>query len=362
MASIFHLLAPDLSTGTARQLGQLVPAARSLGWNSTVCSLESSASGKSRLRHFVDVTKWCRQPMRLDPTFTIRLARMLRSCRPDLIHCWGQHRSFSIQLALRLSGCSRVLWSVRSEAEAKGLLTSLPPRKSHTIVTNAAHLASRLSNHQSSNGRVTMIPNSVQPIPAPEVVTPLPTLLGVSRNSIFLVAMSDLRQSKRLRDVVWAFDLLRVIRPETQLIVIGEGRERGPVMAFIQSAASAPGIHWLGFQATPHAVLSQCHVFWQASEDEGCSNSLLEALYVGVPIVASDIPGHREVLRGGDRGTLTPLGDCAEMARRTNLLLQRTDTLPGWREQIAAEHSIAEMASSYCHLYSNLLRTTEIAA
>ena len=171
--------------------------------------------------------------------------------------------------------------------------------------------------------------------------------------------MGDFRHKKRLKDIVWAFDLLGVIRPTSHLLLLGTGARVSDLQAFIRPALFADRIHLLGFRSDVHRLLSQCSCLWQASEDEGCPNTLLEAMAVGLPVVASDIAGHREVLQGDKLGATMALGDCAEMARRTNLLLDRPQQAEAQarkaQESVLEKYEDTRMVQGYCEFYSSLL-------
>ena len=235
-------------------------------------------------------------------------------------------------------------------------------RLPRTIVTNADHLARSIKPLH----LVQTIRNGVEAFPPAKVVSPLYRELDLPADSVFLAATGDLRSKKRLQDIVWAFDLLRVIRSNLQLLILGAGEPSSELLSFIRRAASSPGVHLLGYRDDVGSVLRQCSCLWQASEDEGCSNALLEAMVAALPVVASDVPGHRETLQAAACGTLTPLGDCAEMARRTNLLLENAMATAEKRRQaqtnVLREFSVRKMVANYCDFYAQLLTSKRTAA
>ncbi len=80
-------------------------------------------------------------------------------------------------------------------------------------------------------------------------------------------------------------------------------------------------------------------------------------------MIASDIPGHREIIRNGVTGLLVPLGDRAEMARKTNLLLGSRD-LAGelgnaGRNHVAECFSVESMIDKYRVLYERCLASAQ---
>lgn len=85
--------------------------------------------------------------------------------------------------------------------------------------------------------------------------------------------------------------------------------------AIVRAAGETPGVEWLGFRSSAEcaALLRTCRAFAWVSEDEGFGIPLLDALRVGAPVLASDIPVHREV--AGDCATYVDPLDVASIAR-----------------------------------------------
>jgi glycosyltransferase involved in cell wall biosynthesis len=73
--------------------------------------------------------------------------------------------------------------------------------------------------------------------------------------------------------------------------------------------AQAPGIHWHGATQDVARIHREHHIAMLLSVREGLPKSLVEAAAAGRPIVATDVPGCREVVRLGREGYLVPFGD-----------------------------------------------------
>jgi len=79
--------------------------------------------------------------------------------------------------------------------------------------------------------------------------------------------------------------------------------------------ASNPGIHWHGATDDVARVHREHHIAMLLSVREGLPKSLVEAAAAGRPIVATDVPGCREVIRHGCEGYLVPFGDIGATAQ-----------------------------------------------
>ena len=83
----------------------------------------------------------------------------------------------------------------------------------------------------------------------------------------------------------------------------------------------ADRVHFLGERGDVPRLLPHFDVLWSTSGYEGQSNVILEAMAAGVPVVATDIPGTRELVLSGTTGYLVAVGDRAGFAKHTARLL-----------------------------------------
>jgi len=102
-----------------------------------------------------------------------------------------------------------------------------------------------------------------------------------------------------------------------RLLVIGQDSagETDRLKQLARERGVGERVDFLGFHANPFAVMCRADLYVSASRWEGASNSLLEALACGLPLVATDCPtGNREILADGRNGTLAPVEDPTGLA------------------------------------------------
>ena len=126
---------------------------------------------------------------------------------------------------------------------------------------------------------------------------------------------------KRVKDAIWAADLLKVIRNDVHLLVIGDGPQRDRLLRFRDQVCIRDNVHFLGQRGDVPRLMPHFDVLWSTSGYEGQSNAILEAMACGVPVVATDIPGTRELVIPGETGYLVPVGDRAAFCKYTQRLL-----------------------------------------
>ncbi len=100
----------------------------------------------------------------------------------------------------------------------------------------------------------------------------------------------------------------------TAVDVYGDGDERGTLEKLIQELGLHSRIRLLPWAADVPEQMARHDLFVLPSSAEGMPYVLLEAMAVGIPAVATDVPGSVEALDGGRAGTLVPRGDAAALA------------------------------------------------
>ena len=128
-----------------------------------------------------------------------------------------------------------------------------------------------------------------------------------------LVHVSNFREVKRVKDVVRIFARLRRAMPAT-LMLVGDGPERVDVEQEARDLGAADDVHFLG-RIDPVAPLLACaDLYLLPTDRESFGLSALEALACGVPALAYDVGGIREVVKNGVTGALRPVGDVDGLA------------------------------------------------
>jgi len=138
-------------------------------------------------------------------------------------------------------------------------------------------------------------------------------LAGVKDQQSLLAAFAQLRSA--------APDLA----PRLRLALVGDGPERAALAAQAVALGIADATWFAGDRSDVPALLAALDLFALPSLAEGISNTVLEAMASGVPVVATDVGGNPELVKPGVNGVLVPVGDAAALAQAL-LVLLRDDT------------------------------------
>jgi glycosyltransferase involved in cell wall biosynthesis len=138
---------------------------------------------------------------------------------------------------------------------------------------------------------------------------------GFAPDDIVVGTLCRLELIKGAGEVVDAFLAAAAARPALRLAVGGDGPLRASLEATIRAAGAAPRVHLSGAWLPPADILPACDIFVLASRNEGMGRALVEAMALGIPVVASAVGGVPDLLEQGRAGLLAPPGDPAAMAR-----------------------------------------------
>lgn len=129
---------------------------------------------------------------------------------------------------------------------------------------------------------------------------------------------------KNIDLLIDAFSDIRAEFPEISLDILGEGGERERLEKKIESMGLGDRVRLPGYSSNVYEEMRKCSLFVSSSDYEGISNSMLEAIALGVPVISTDCPagGAREVIRNGENGILVPTGDRAAMAEAMRRVLK----------------------------------------
>jgi glycosyltransferase involved in cell wall biosynthesis len=183
-------------------------------------------------------------------------------------------------------------------------------RKTRIIVQNPEDLAA-LRAFGIEASQIVLVPGSGVEC---DVLTPIPEPNTASVNIAFV---GRLLKDKGLRCLVRAHRLLRERGQTIELIIAGEPDPENPssiTMAEYAAWAHEPGITCLGHVEDIADVWRKAHIAVLPSRGEGLPKCLLEAAACGRPMIATNVPGCREIVIDGETGILVGVNDDVALA------------------------------------------------
>ena len=143
-----------------------------------------------------------------------------------------------------------------------------------------------------------------------------------SNNKKTLIAVSRLNKVKRVDILINSLSVVNQMY-DAQLIIIGEGPEKQILKNLVKKLNLEENVHFLGFRDDVVQWMINADIFVTASQVEGSPNSLIEAICLGLPSIATDCPtGPKEILNNGELGILIPMDSEKHMIDAIKLLIE----------------------------------------
>ena len=238
-----------------------------------------------------------------------------------------------------------------------GRLIGRTCRQADAFVAISHAILRELEAASYASAKIHKLPNGV---PVPEIPwQPRPEWRRTPR----VAFVGRLAPEKSLGTLIDAWPIVRKEYPTAELRFIGEGPEQRALEAQAKSLGLSIGpggvVQFLGPVTEVTDALREADLFVLPSKEEGMSIALLEAMALGIPLVASSIPGNRRLVSNLTHGRLASPGDPAALARA--IIEQWRDFDRAFqmsrsaRSRVESEFSIAAVARRHLELFQEIL-------
>jgi len=148
--------------------------------------------------------------------------------------------------------------------------------------------------------------------------------MGIPRDAKLIGAVGRFRYDEGFKDAIWVLDLLKVVRDDVHLVLIGSGPQEWRLRRFVQQTETAGHVHLIS-ESRLDEILPSFDLFWRTNLHPISPAIAIHAMGLGIPVIASDLPIHREFVIDGETGFLYPPRNRAMLARKTQILLEDTE-------------------------------------
>jgi glycosyltransferase involved in cell wall biosynthesis len=317
---------------------------------------------------------------RWDPRSVARLRRLGASGLFAVVHSQGARADFLARLALLGVDGVALVSTVQMPVDGfdvgpvrrrlYGALDGVGRGRVDRFVVVSAALHRRLvAGWRLPPERVRLIPNGVD-VPDDVAADAADRAarrrsLGVDPAAPLVGAVGRLVWQKGFDTLVEAMPAVLARRPETRLVVVGDGPERGRLERLARDRGVAGAVAFAGFRADLPALLAAFDVLAAPSRREGAPLVTLEAMARGVPVVASAIPALAEQVRDGVEGLLVDADSPAALARAlVRVLADRSLAArlgAAGRERVRADFDARDMVARTLALYEEVARLPLVA-
>jgi len=285
------------------------------------------------------------------------MARLFREEQIDIVHTHNTYPHLYASVAARWAGVPVVIQTRHGQRAGHGW-------KSRVSYRWAAHLVDRVVAVSEDAARLCV---DVDGLPTRKVQR---IWNGIDLDQFeysgpatkpVAIAVARLSAEKDFPTLLRAMALASQQMPDLQLQIVGEGPERTKLESLTRELGLTSRVEFLGERRDVPELLKQAGFFVTASLTEGISLTLLEAMAVGLPVVATDVGGNPEIVEDNITGLLAPAGQPDALAAAMVNMARNSSSWPtmgrAGRDRVCEWFDVRRMAADYEALYVELMQS-----
>ncbi len=174
------------------------------------------------------------------------------------------------------------------------------------------------------------------------------------------VCVARLAPEKDLATLIRAIAIASQSVPALQLRIIGDGEMRSHLKRLVCELSISEKVEFLGERENVPELLGTCGFYVSSSLSEGISLTILEAMAVGLPVIATNVGGNPEIVVEPETGMLVKVANPECLAKAMVQMCQRSSSWGAMgqagRKRVTDYFGVRMMANQYQSLYQDLLR------
>jgi glycosyltransferase involved in cell wall biosynthesis len=362
-----ELLIPTLvQSGAEKQLVLLATGLPRAEFDVRVTCLTSGGPYEETLRAANIPVTILGKRFQFDPLAFLRLRKHLRARQPDILHTWLFAANSYGRVAVPRGASTRVVVSERCVDSWKSWQLGVDRRlvgRTDCLVGNSKSVVDFYRPLGYPDSKLRVIPNGVETPPRPKQSREVfRQELGIPPDAFVVMAVGRLAAQKRVADLIWSMQLLRQADSRAHLVIIGDGPLRASLEKYTREVEVTSHVRFLGHRPEAASLLHHADLVWLGSEFEGMSNSLMEAMACGRPIVATAIPPNQELIQHSVHGFLVNVGDSAGFAQYSLKLMHEPELAArlgaAAKQRVETELSVGCMVERHIALYREIMGQT----
>jgi len=198
------------------------------------------------------------------------------------------------------------------------------------LIAVSSEIAGELAKHGADPARITTMLNAIDPNKFrrdPARVARERAALGLTADDIVIGSVGRLERQKRFDLLLDAFAALRMNNSRLRLVIAGDGSLKAALEKQRDDLALTESVIFTGHVTDVIPVHHAMDLFAQSSDYEGTPNSVLEAMAMETPVVATEAGGTAELVHNGVHGRIIPVGNTGALISSITAALQAPDEM-----------------------------------
>lgn len=309
------------------------------------------------------------QERRWSPHHAVALARaireLLQSLRPDIVHSWDANARLEIAWASKNFPSIDRVETISSigmpHSHVRQLIRNrIAPHEASVVVPHQS-LIEHLVDDGCPEEQIVVIPPAVsldQTSSRIDAKRNLTEHLGLPDSIYLATTFAPLQPRFRLKDLVWATDLLTCIRDDFHLLIVGRGKQKTRLRKFASQTEAGSHVHILDSSPenlTASDLFLGSDVCWNANLNTPLPSPMLHSMAGGTPAISVLGSGTSDLIRHQETGFAVNFGARDEFARWTKYLIEQVEAanqlcLQG-QSFAQGDFALKDMIQAYGELY-----------
>lgn len=264
-----------------------------------------------------------------------QLKRIIRKGKYDIVHCHSTKAGFLGRVAAKLSGVKKIYFTVHSWAfynkqeygkkikffQRIQKIGSLFSTKIICVSEKVKH--DGLENKIAKDKKFQVIKNGIK-FELKDSKNTIRQKMHIPKDKVIIIMTARLAHPKDPLLFLKASRIVKSRLPEAKFIVIGDGPLTSQSQAFISGNGLSQTTALLGEKSPEDArqLMKACDIFVLTSKFEGLPITIIEAMFAGLPVIASDVGGVGELVHNNKNGFLLKTQSPDELAERIIYLIE----------------------------------------
>jgi glycosyltransferase involved in cell wall biosynthesis len=325
---ILHFISGLEIGGAENQLLRILPELQKHHENAVCCARGRGPVGKALEEKNISVY-YLELENFFDFPAVLRFRKIIKDFSPDLLVTYLIHADLYGRIWGRLFGIKKIICSKRGallQWEWLSFFDRLTKKLvDHYLVQTDAAKNEWMKKLKLSKEKFTVIPNGIDVNEFKFDMDRKKKMreLKINGNPLIITCVSKLRRGKGHRVLLEAFE--KIYAKNIVLLIVGDGEKEIELKNYANNFASKNKIFFLGHRSDISEILAVSDIFILPTEKEGMSNALIEAMIAGLPIITTDIPENRALIKNKESGIFFPVNDVNSLNNKIELLISNLD-------------------------------------
>lgn len=181
---------------------------------------------------------------------------------------------------------------------------------------------------------------------------------GYKNDDFILISVAELNKNKNQKMLIRVMDELKGSYKNIILLLVGDGKYHKKYLKQIKKCNLENNVKILGYRNDIHELLLLSDVFVTASQREGLPLSVMEAMATGLPVIATDCRGNRDLVKDNVNGFLVKVNDVSGFAKSIEKLYsdrQLNNRLGNGSAELIKQYDISNVSNQMKIIYKNII-------